>query len=253
MIMKRVITTSVAVAILAAVPGVAVAQEAPERYATQHQDAGRVEREADWIEQVKTRALEAIEKRLETIGELEAAINRSETVGPDHAATLLSELRASAAGLEALAGEIRSATDLEELRVLVPKIFEDYRIYAIVAPKVHLVLAADKATAVTGRMAQATESLGDILDRLEESGIDVTEATELLEEMMRLVASGAEQAGTVPGLVLGLTPADYPASTETIRAAHETLKSAGQDLRAAGQTAHEIVRFIKSVTGDLDG
>lgn len=252
MMMKRLMTAALAALILAAVPGVAVAQEpsTTERSTEARDDQATVaERHAVWIEKVKARALEAIDKRLATIDDLEAAINRSANVDPGHAEQLLDELRTSASGLRSLADEIRAAEDLETLRVLVPQIFEDYRIYAVVAPKVHLVLAADAAGAIGDRLAEATDKLAAALDRLEEHGVDVGDAEALLTEMERLVASGAESAAKVPGMVLGLTPADYPGSTEILRAAQAVLQSAGADLRAAGQNAHEIVRFIKSAVG----
>ena len=163
---------------------------------------------------------------------------------------MLGELRSAAGGLEALAGDIRAAEDLETLRVLVPQIFEKYRIYAVVAPKVHLVLGADHASSVAGRMASAASSLGDVLDRLDEAGFDVDQGEELLAEMERLVKAGSEQVGSVPGMVIDLTPADYPGSSEVLRSAHGVLKSGSEDLRAAGQTAHEVVRFIKNL---IDG
>ncbi len=256
MMMKRLMTAALAVLILAAVPGVAVAQEttttterpaeAPDRQET------AAEREARWFETIKARALKAIEKRLGTIDNLQAAINRSASVDPDHAEQLLSELRASASGLESLASEIRAAEDFETLRALIPKIFEDYRIYAVVAPKVNLVLVSDAAGTVAGRLAEAADLLGVVLDRLAENGVDVADAEATLAEMERLVAAGAESAGSVPGMVLGLTPADYPGSSEVLRSAHSVLESARTDLRAAGQNAHEIVRFIRSVVWDTD-
>lgn len=249
--MKRLTTVALTVAMLGAAPGVAVAQDSTTSdriEATQaEREADRVEREAQWIEEVKARAIQAIEQRLRTIDELETAINSSQSVDPGHAQQLLGELRASASGLEVLAGAIRAASDLETLRTLVPQIFEVYRIYAVIAPKVHLVLAAGAAGVVAGRLDGASETLSDVLERLEENDIDVSKAQELLVEMQRLVASGSDAAASVPGMVLNLTPADYPGSTETLRSAHSVLKSARTDLRAAGETAHEIVRFIKSV------
>ncbi len=253
MMMKRLTTVALAVAMLAAVPGVAVAQEgatvdrqAPARSA----DGTADERHAQWVATIKARALEAIDKRLGTISDLEAAIDRSETVAQVHADQLLGELREAQAGLESLAAQIRAAEDIETLRRLIPRIFEDFRIYAIVAPKVHLVLVSDAAGTVADRLGMAAGRLGEVLDRLEARGFDVTDAEALLAEMERLVASGAESAASVPGMVLDLTPADYPGSTETIRTAHSVLQAAGSHLREAGETAQEIVRFIKSLASD---
>jgi len=251
--MKRLSTVALAALILATVPGAALAQETTttERPAEDRQ-AADTERRAEWFAALQTRALDAIEKRLGTIDDLEAAINRSTTVHDDHADQLLAELRASAAGLETLAGDVRAAEDLATLWELVPKIFEDYRIYAVVAPKIHLVLVADAAGAIAGRLEQATGTLGDALDRLGEIGIDVTDAEVLLAEMKESVASGATSAASVPDTVLDLTPADYPGSSETLRSAHSVLKSARTDLQLAGETAHDIVRFIVGALGGGD-
>ncbi len=253
MTMKRLTTVALAALMLATVPGAALAQEtATTERPTEDRQAAVAEREARWLDALKTRSLEAIEKRLATIDDLEGAINRSTTVGTGHADQLLGELRASAAGLEALAGDIRAAGDLATLWELIPKIFEDYRIYAVVAPKVHLVLASDAAGAIAGRLEETTGTLGDVLDRLDEFGIAVTDAELLLAEMKELVASGAASAVAVPGMVLNLTPIDYPGSSETLRSAQSVLQSARTDLRAAGDTAHEIVRFIKNAIGGGD-
>ena len=257
--MKRMTTAALATLMVAVMPGVASAQEqtteeppAIVRYreATQaEREATRAETAAKWVETIKARALEAVDKRLATIADLQAAIDRSETIDADHAGRLKGELQSSEAGLESLARRISEADDLETLRELVPQIFEDYRIYAVVAPKVHLVLSADAASAVADRLSEAAGMLGDVLDRLADNGIDVEEAEELLTEMERRVASGGNGAAAVPDTVIGLKPSDYPGSTQVLRSAHGSLKSARSDLRSAGETAHEIVRFIKSVLG----
>lgn len=252
--MKRMTVIALAMFVLASIPGTALAQEeVPERSATAEQREDEFgHREAEWIEKIKTRALEAIDKRLATIDNLQAKINDSETVTDGHAAVLLEELRSSAAGLEVLAGEIRAAEDLETLRALVPKIFEDYRIYAVIAPKVHLVLGGDFGVAVANRLGEVAGQLGDALERLEEAGYDVAKGYELLAEMERLVAQGGEQAGSVATMVIDLSPDDYPDSTEVLRSAHGVMQSAGEDLRAAGDTAHELGRYIKDFFGEAD-
>ena len=170
MMMKRMITAALAVLVLAAMPGVALAQEATtdeeapavvQQRTTTDEDraAARAEAEAAWLTTVKARALEAIEKRLVTLAELEVKIDGSETLKANHAAALMQDIRFSVKGLEDLAEEIRAATDLETLRVLVPQIFEDYRVYAVVVPKTHLTLGADAAVAIADRLDGATDSI----------------------------------------------------------------------------------------------
>jgi hypothetical protein len=253
MMMKRLAIAVLAALVLATMPGAAFAQEDPVTAARPAAGASpiadRPATEAEWVEKVKTWALEAIEKRLVTLAELEIAIDTSTTVQANHAAKLMQDIRFSVKGLEDLAGEIRGATDLDTLRALVPQIFEDYRVYAIVVPKSHLTLGADAAAAVADRLAEVAGHIDDILGRLEEAGFEIEEARRLLAEMVDLVESGAASARAVPDMVLDLEPADYPDSTGILRAAHRTLKEGGSDLRSARDNAHEIARIIKDLIG----
>lgn len=251
--MKRITIALLALLIVAATPGAALAQEDPSTTTSTVRDgaeAARAEAEAAWLDAVKARALEAIEKRLTTLANLEDAIATSASVQPDHAGALMEDIRFSVAGLQALAVEIRAAEDVDTLRVLIPKIFEDYRIYAVVVPKVHLTLAADAAVAVAGRLESLAGSIDEILDRLDEAGYEVEDAEDLLEQMMDYIASGAAGAGDVPDMVLDLEPSDYPDSTAVVRSAHEQLQEAGGNLRAAGETAHKIGELIRALFAD---
>lgn len=249
--MKRLTIVVLAMLVLAAMPGTALAQETNQTdRPTTNRPVTEEEREARLaahIEQIKARALEAIKKRLATVAELEAAVERSEYVSASNAAKLQAELRKTARGLEALAEEIQAATTIEELRELVPQIFE-FGVYRVIAPKVHLTLGASYGVAFATRLEEFAGKLQEVLDRMAEHGIDVEEAGAELEEMTRAIASGKEKATQVPEMVIDLEP-DDPGAGEVLHQAKSLLQSAAADLRSAAQSGHEIVAFIKRVLG----
>ena len=137
--MKKISVLLAALLIVSLLPATAIAQE----------DTTRTDDSVERIiENLKDRAEKAIEKRLDTIERVTEALEESEHLTDEHERVLLDELGSSAAGLTELGRQIEEAGTIEELRELIPLIFEDYRIYAVVVPKAHLVLR--EAVALAG-------------------------------------------------------------------------------------------------------
>ncbi len=250
------------VAALAATPAAAFAQtdEAPARdvQTTDEAQTDRVtdretDRHSDRFEEAKAHALRAIARRLETIEHLQAAIRRNGHVNDDHAETLLRDLADAADGLAALAREIEATETPEELRPLVESIVVDFRIYVLVVPKVHEVLASDTMVSIAARLGEFASKLGEIIARAKEAGLDVGEAERLLEEMERLIAEGARTAGPVAESVIDLQPEDWPDPAQgLLREGHESLHAAASSLRRAHQTGVEIVKILRELIGGHD-
>jgi hypothetical protein len=209
------------------------------------------QRTATDIASVKRRALAAIEHRLVTIDRLQAAVRSNPHVTDDHAATLLSELERSANGLSELARQIEATEDPEELRRLIPKIAEDYRIYVLMVPKVHEVLSSDTVEHVARRFEIAEEELGEAIARAEEAGYEVGQAKEYLAEMIRYVDEAEALGGPVAEAVLPLQPADWPdPAKDILEQGHEDLVDARRSLREAWQAAKSAVRALHEAIGD---
>jgi hypothetical protein len=243
----RLITTAMTAVLVLAAPVAALAQVEEERPTTVAED----ERPVVDIDGIKDRAAREIDRRLKTIDRLEFEIGMNDYVTDDHASQLLSELASSSAGLTALGEEIAAATTIDELRVLVPKIAEDYRIYLVVAPKVAETLASDTLVGVSSRFDEVGARIQDAIDRATEAGYDVSDAQSELDEMRRLVAEGVGLADPVAETVLPLQPSDWPDPAEDVlRQGREDLTDARQSLRQARDAAHDAIRSLKEAIGD---
>jgi hypothetical protein len=200
---------------------------------------GGVPREND-IEDVRARCLAAIDVRLPALAAARAGVATNRHVTDDHQSALTADIDETAARLRVLADTIKADTDLAALRDHCRSIFEDNRVFALVLPRARLVVGADTATDAAAKLRDVAGKLSEAIDRAEAAGQDVTQAKMDLNTMKAAIASGVASAGTVPGAVLGLTPADWNADHEVLTPARQSLRSARADLKVARDLAHKI-------------
>ena len=238
-LVKRFAAVATTVAMLMAIPGIALAQAEPAE--TRTTETERPEN----LDNLKRRALAAIEKRLEAMDRWEEKVENNQHLTADHQAVLQTELNEAARGLSALAADIEAATSYSELGGLVPKIVEDYWVFALLRPQVHLVIAADHMTDITDRFEEAGASIQAAIDRAEEAGFVVGDARIALDRMSAHLGAASLLIDPVPRTVLAIQPADMPEAREQLRSAHGDLKSAREELRSARQAAHEAVKALR--------
>jgi len=203
------------------------------------------------LEDLRTRCLAAIDVRLPALAATKKALSGNDHVTDDHEAALAADLDRTAARLRELAEAIKADTELAALRDHCRSIFEDNRVFALVLPRVRLVVGADTATDAGAKLGDIAARLADAIAKAEAAGRDVTQAKLDLDLMKAHIASGTASAGTVPGAVLGLTPADWNADHEVLTPARQSLRSARADLEVARDLARKIRNELKPLAGSL--
>jgi len=224
--MKHVIRLFVVIGALTmalVVPLAANAQEPETDTATRHS-----------LDGIKERAQAAIDRRLDTLDRLTDRVNDARHMSGDHKATLLGDYRSAANGLTGLGVETATATTADELRVLVPLIATDDRVYLVIVPKTHEVAASDEVGAVVESMTDAADRLSDAIDRAKADGIDTTEAERWLRSARDEIAEAKRAGVPVAGDVIGLDASDWeqPAKS-TLQEGKRRLDNARLDLRQA--------------------
>jgi hypothetical protein len=188
-----------------------------------------------------------IDRRFETLDYLGAVVNRVPALTDDHEAALERILANTRAGLRALRAKIEADTTVAELRVDVPKIATDFRVYLLVSRQVHLVIAADAVEATVRRFGPAIDRLEAAIDRAEAAGKDVTQARELLAMLIEDVRAADAAVDGVAAEVLVLTPADWNDGTAqpVLRAARHDVAEARDHLRQAVRAARAIIAELR--------
>jgi hypothetical protein len=204
-------------------------------------DAGRRS-----IDDLRARCLAAIDVRLPALAAARTALTGNDHLTDDHQAALESDIDQTAARLRDLANLIKADTDLAAMRDHCRSIFEDNRVFALVLPRVRLVVGSDVASDAGAKLRDVAAKLADTIARAEAAGHDVRQAKLDLDMMKAHIASGVASAGSVPGAVLGLTPADWNANHDVLAPAQQSLRSARADLKVARDLALKIHNELKA-------
>jgi hypothetical protein len=239
----------VGIALIAAMPGVAVAQidNPPLDFDRTPTDRTRdVRRDSDRdLESIMEWLLTAIEHRLEALERMTEAVGNSEYVTKEHAKDLQDDYKDAEKILDNAAKDIEKAETFVELREIASTAFENTLVLALLMPKTHLVVGSDSIAAITGRVGVG-ERLQEWIIRLEEAGKDMSAAQAALDAMKAAIASAATKAAPVGGNVIGLTPSDWPEPAQsTLQQGRSDLADARGFLLDARELFHEIVALIR--------
>lgn len=199
------------------------------------------------VENWKAVGLCEIDRRMETLANLQSVVDNSAVLTDAHERSLDEILGTTRDGLRALRAEIEADTTLEELRADIRSIFEDYRVYALVARQVWLVVGDDTVDKTAAGFATAADRLEAAIDAAEAAGKDVGDAREHLAVMVRHVEAAQAEVDGDAEAVLALTPADWNAgdAQPILREARQSIADARSNLRSALQAAREVLAAIK--------
>ena len=247
---RRVSIALAGVVLIAAMPDVALAQsdEPPpdsDRVVTDRASDVRPDRDHD-LESVKERILAQIDRRLAALDRMSEAVEANPHITKEHAKDLQDDYKDAEKILKDAAKELEKAETFEELREIVPEVFQETLVFALQAPKTHLVVASDTVVAVTGRLSGVAERLQEVVTRLSDAGKDMTAAQAALDEMTAAITSAAAVGGPVADNVIGLDPADWPDPAQVIlEQGRADIQEARGLLRSAHELLHEIVALIR--------
>jgi hypothetical protein len=188
-----------------------------------------------------------IDRRLETLSNLQSVVDASVTLTEAHQAALGAILASSSSGLRALRAEIDGDTTIAALRHDIRRIFEDFRVYALVARQVWLVKAADTVVVTAAGFDTTAERLEAAIDQAESSGKDVGDARRHLAAMIASVARAEAAVDGDAATVLRLKPSDWNDGTAApvLRQARESLRDARVALREALASARAVLAALR--------
>jgi hypothetical protein len=166
------------------------------------------------IEKVRKTALAEINRRLANLEKVRAKINGS-AVAADRKTELLALIEQAKTGLADLSSQLTAATDLLLARELSKKIYVDYRIYAVLLPKINTLYAlAMQSNHLSNLRTKYFPLVQARIDTLRAKGKDVTTWEGSLASAVALVTMIEAKIKTLTDQALALKPADYPATSK---------------------------------------
>lgn len=242
-----------AIAVLALVTGAASPGLAQTDERGSDDDAPGTDRPAvAELSRLKDITLAEIDRRLAALDRLAVAVDTAERLTPDHRAELASQVSTAQTTLLELRTAVTSAQTLLELGALIPRIVNDYWVFALIVPKVYEVIAADAIVAVAGDFEGAQAQIAAVIERAAAAGFDVESAAAALDRAKAGVIEARALAIVVPADVLPIGPDQMPDSGETLVSAARTLEAAFELLSESAFATRAAVSDLRAAVDQAE-
>lgn len=185
-----------------------------------------------------------ISRRLTTLNALATKLNATTKLSAANKTALTSEVNTEVSDLTSLKTKLDSETSFAAAKADAQSVFSDYRVYALLVPKVNLLRTADAQAAAEAKVA-------DVLTRLQNRLATKTNVTNLSQAQTALTTASSQlQAATaltsaVETKVAALEPSDYNSDHSVLSGQRDQLKTAQADLKSALQSAKTVVTDLK--------
>jgi hypothetical protein len=202
------------------------------------------------VDPLKQTCEAAIDQRLTSLADLRGKVSGSTYLTAGNKATLLGEIAAETSGLAALRVKIAGDTDRPTLVADCKSIVEQYRVYMLMIPQAHLMIASDAAAAIAQKLTDLAARLQADIEKARSAGKDTVGAERDLHNLTAAISAGTTAAAAVDGLVnfaLPLNPAEYEADEQNVKTARTDIGTAHTNFVQARSGAKQVVADLKAL------
>ena len=258
--MKKILTSTVLGALIAAMPLAAFAQTtAVDAGVSASATAGPVSatakvKGAAGITKSITRADTELTRRITNLNQAAIRVSAMKNVSATQKSSIEASISTEIANLTTLKAKIDADTDAATLKTDVESITADYRVYALVLPQDHIIAATDRIGTIVAEMQQLGTKLSTRITEAQAAGKNVTAAQTAYTDMQAKVADASTQSQAAVSETQNLTPdngdATVAASNKAaIKDAVAKIKTATADLKAARADVKTILAAVKGTGG----
>ncbi|HSW66859.1 MAG TPA: hypothetical protein VLI54_07010 [Bacillota bacterium] len=196
---------------------------------------------------IKSKGDTEIARRLKVLGTLSAKVNSATKLTALEKTDLKSEITGEYDGLKALRTKLAAETTIAAAAGDVSAMVTEYRVYALVVPKVQLIKAADYQQEVQAKLTTLTAKLQSRINDAGAKGHDVTELQTKLDEMESKMAAAEAISSDVETKVLAIEPTDYNNDHGIVSGYQTQLKTAHTNNAGAVTDAKAIITGLKAL------
>jgi hypothetical protein len=188
-----------------------------------------------------------ITRRLTKLQALTSKINGITRLSASDKTALSNEVTTTISGLTTLKAQLDGETTLEGAKTDAANIYSEYRVYALVVPKIHLIRAADSQQVTEAKLSALASKLQSRITVAKEAGKDTADLQSKLDDMNSKVTAAQAISTKVQSLVIDLQPSDYNSNHSILSGYSVQLKTAHADNLAAYTDAKAIVASLKTL------
>ncbi len=199
------------------------------------------------LQRIINRGNNEIERRISTLQHLTDKLSSAFKLSDSDTAALTNEVNGEIDSLKALKTKLDADNTVADAQNDVKTIITEYRVYVLIAPKVHLVkVAADQQAAET-RLLALIPKLESRINDAKSAGKNVTSLESGLADMKARLAKAQPLSSDVESSVINLQPSDYNSDHTILSSYRDKLKTAQTDIQAAVSDAKSIVNALKNL------
>ncbi len=197
------------------------------------------------IDTARTKCLAAIDRRVTALNTAAAKISGDKHLTEAHKSALSELVATTTAGMNTQKAAVTAATDAATLRPACEAIATDYRVFAVVIPKIHLVRAVDGLDMARTRMTNVSSKLDAGLTKAEAAGKDTAAARASASAFTDAI--GAIDTSGLADKILAVTPADYNANKAVLDSLRSTVRTEVSDAKTARDLGKKAVTDAKAL------
>ncbi len=199
------------------------------------------------LKRLQTRGNAEISRRLTSLNKLAGVIRSTAKLSATDKSDLTSQVSGEISDLTALKTKLDADTTAGDAQTDAQSIITNYRVYALVLPKVYLLKTADAELTNSAKLSTLAGKLQTRITATKNQGKDVTSLQSSLDDMNSQISAAQDLANAVDTAVAPLQPTDYDSDHSILEGQRSQLQTAHQDNQAAYADARTIVSGLKSL------
>jgi hypothetical protein len=198
------------------------------------------------IDTIQSRSDAEIARRLSKLNQLSAVISGDTRLSASDKNMLTSQVAGEISDLTSLRSKIAADTDLGTTRIDAQSIYTEYRVYALIVPKMWLVRTANDQSVVEAKLNTLIGKLQTRINSAAAKGKDIAALQSALNDMSTQVKAAQAISSAVAPKVLPLQPTDFNNDHTILSGYLAQLKTAHAANKAAANDAKTIVQDLKN-------
>jgi hypothetical protein len=182
--------------------------------------------------------------RVGQLGTLTQEVDANADLTPSDRSTLSSLLGNELPGIQTLQTQVSAATTCGAVLADAKAMVDNFRVYVVMTPQVHLTIAADTETTIAGQLANLEPVIQGAITAAQNAGHNVATAQAAFSDLETQVTTAQNDAGPIPAQVLGFTPQSYPGCWGSFQADQDALQSGRAALRGAAKDLQTIIASL---------
>lgn len=202
-------------------------------------------KQAACLAAVQQHAKDLIAARQRSLDALTTEVDGAAHLTTTDRAAISTVISSTRSGLTSLAATVAAATTCQQAHAADARIFTDLRVYVIVEPQAHLLLAVDHGLDGLTHLQTAADTIATAITAANTDGKDTVPAQAALKDLQARISDAAGQLATAHTEAAALTPSAFNADHDVTAPARLAARTGRQDILAAVADVRAAVADLK--------